>query len=497
MSTQKKIFKNVFASMLPQIVNIISSFILPVLIIKLYGSEINGLVSTIKNIISYISLVGAGISTAVIQSLYAPVANHESEIVKGMLKATADMFNKCGWIYLGIVALVSVLYPFIVKESISYFTILLLVIVMSISGASEFFVVGRCRALLYADQKVYVCTIIQALSLITSLIMAIIMLKLNAHIVLVQFTISFVYVVRAFLLSHYVKKNYPQYSFSKNTPSIKSAVAKRKNAMIHQLSGLFVFGSQSIILSIFVSLEAASIYAIYNIIFSGLSAICGNINTAITPFLGKTYATAQITKVRSEFNIVELSCFVLTVVIFSVTLKTILPFVKIYTNGSDIDYVYPLFAISFTIGQLFNIFRLPHSAMINVAGHFKETQNRALMESFICISFSLLFTYMYGMYGVLIGTGLAFMWRCLDMIIYVHKHILFDSIRLSLKRLLSVLGIISIVYFITSTPCDISNYYEWCMFAFKELIITLIVLFIFISLFERKSVKYLYNILRK
>ncbi len=489
MSTTNKLYKNIGASLLPQLINIASNFILPSLIIGLYGSQINGLTSTIRTIISYISLVGAGISAAVVQALYLPVAQKNQQQIQGMLKATANMFNRCGWIYIFIVLVVSLAYPLTLNSDISYFTVCMLLVVMSISGASEFFVVGRCRALLFADQKVYVCTTIQAISLLLSLVLAVVMLKLRVSIILVQLAISMVYIFRAFLLSAYVRRNYPQYQFSKETKPIRSAVAKRNDAMIHQLSGLLVLGSQSIILSSFVSLEAASIYAVYNIIFAGLSSICGNINTAITPFLGRTFAVADLNKGRKEFNVVNFSYFVLTILIFAITMTTILPFVSIYTKNADISYSYPMFAVLFSATQIFNIFRQPYVAIINVAGHFRETRSRALFESFLCVSCSLIFTKFFGMYGVLIGTGIALGWRCIDMIVYSHKHILDSSCKKSLIRLLGAFAVVFAVYFLSPKEAEISSYQSWCLYALKIAAITLAIIIPIVLLFERKSLK--------
>ena len=99
MSRSKGLLKNMFSSALPQIVNIIINLILPALIIGLYGSKINGLISTSKSIISYVSLVGAGIATAVTQQLYSPVAKNDDETVKGMLNSASRMFFKYGVIF--------------------------------------------------------------------------------------------------------------------------------------------------------------------------------------------------------------------------------------------------------------------------------------------------------------------------------------------------------------------------------------------------------------
>ena len=138
----KKVFKNVISSTLPQIVNILSNLILPGLIIAKFGSDVNGLVSTTKTVISYISLVGAGIATAVTQALYQPVANEDDLAVKGMLRSANGMFNRYGWLFLMITLIVAAVYPFAIDSEIPYFTVMLLLIVMSLSGASEFLTEG-------------------------------------------------------------------------------------------------------------------------------------------------------------------------------------------------------------------------------------------------------------------------------------------------------------------------------------------------------------------
>lgn len=498
MKTIKEIYKNVGASILPQFVNIVSNFILPVMIVSIYGSSINGLVLSVKTIISYISLVGAGISVATTQALYAPVAKGNSYEVKGLLKATSNMFNNCGIVYIIIVILTSAIYPLCIKGNISYLTVFGLLLVMSVSGASEFFVVGRCRSLLYADRKVYICTTIQALSLLISLIIAIIMLKLKVSIVAVQFGISFVYILRAFFLQLYVRKHYPQYLYDKETIPIQRAVQKRNDAMIHQLSGLIVLGSQSIILSSMVSLEAASIFAIYNIVFSGLFSICSNINTAITPFIGKSIAINTKEKVLSDFITVEYVFFLITSFVYMVCSVTILPFIQLYTSKADINYVYPIFAVLFICTYLLNNFRLPHMALINAAGHFKETRNRALIEAGICFFASIIFTKMCGMYGVLIGTSIAIGWRCLDMIIYSRKNILTSNLTLPIFRLFRCIVYIGGAYLISNKlSINANNYRQWIVVTIISAIVVGCILVIDTLLFERSQLKKIRNIIKR
>lgn len=495
----KKLIKNVLSSALPQIVNIISNLILPGLIIAQFGSEINGLVSTTKTVVSYISLVGAGIATAATQALYQPVANNDDYSVNGILHSSNDMFNRYGKIFIAITIVISLVYPLAIRSDIPYLTVVCIMIVMSISGASEFFAIGRCRALLYAHQKVYVCSVIQAASLLLGLVLAVVMLHLNTGIIAVQFAISFVYILRGFFLTLYVRKSYPQYVNYRSVPPIGKAVEKRKDAMIHQLAGLAVTGSQSAILTLLVNLKAASIYSVYNIVLYGIRNICSNLCTAITPFFGKKYAQGRLGELRKLYSVTEFIFFNMVSFVLMVTAAMLVPFVQLYTKGADMEYSYPIFAMLFVVSSSFYILKLPGTALINVAGHFKETKWRAILEAAISVVLSVIFTLVFGKEGVLLGTGVALGWRCIDTIIYSSKNILGCSCIRSFVRLsLSLVNIIILKLISDVMQFTVDSWYWWIITAIIYSLIAAMILLVEAILIERDSIKCLLSyILRK
>ena len=67
-----KFIKNVIGSAVLQIVTIVTGFISPKLMLGAFGSEINGITSSILQFISYISLVEAGLANATVFALYKP-----------------------------------------------------------------------------------------------------------------------------------------------------------------------------------------------------------------------------------------------------------------------------------------------------------------------------------------------------------------------------------------------------------------------------------------
>ena len=85
---------NTIFSLLLQIVTIISGFIIPRLILKTFGSDVNGLVSSLNQFLSYISLIEGGLTGVVLASLYKPLEEKNYNKVSGIVKATNKFFKK-------------------------------------------------------------------------------------------------------------------------------------------------------------------------------------------------------------------------------------------------------------------------------------------------------------------------------------------------------------------------------------------------------------------
>lgn len=78
---------------------LISGLIVPRLILSTFGSEANGLVSSLTQFLNYISLVEGGIGSVVLTALYSPLAKKDNSKLSGVLKA-AENFSDRLHIYL-------------------------------------------------------------------------------------------------------------------------------------------------------------------------------------------------------------------------------------------------------------------------------------------------------------------------------------------------------------------------------------------------------------
>ena len=88
-----------------------------------------------------------------IQALYGPVGRNDKKDINEIMTATANYYNKAGFLYLLGVIAIAVVYPLTVTTTIPRFTIVILVFLNGIGGVINFWVQGKYLVLLQAEGK--------------------------------------------------------------------------------------------------------------------------------------------------------------------------------------------------------------------------------------------------------------------------------------------------------------------------------------------------------
>ena len=84
---------NMISGLILQLFTLVSGFILPKIILIYFGSEVNGLVSSLNQFLSYITLVEGGITGVIVANLYKPIVDQDNRKISSVL-ITADRFYK-------------------------------------------------------------------------------------------------------------------------------------------------------------------------------------------------------------------------------------------------------------------------------------------------------------------------------------------------------------------------------------------------------------------
>ena len=135
----KKFFYNTVFTALLQVVTIISTFIIPRFMLKYYGSEINGLVTSITQFVAYFNLVEAGLSAAAVYALYKPLAEKNNGRISEIVSASKRFYLQAGYIFVSLTIGLAVFYPlYVTVDGFSPIAMGVLVLVLGANGCLEF-----------------------------------------------------------------------------------------------------------------------------------------------------------------------------------------------------------------------------------------------------------------------------------------------------------------------------------------------------------------------
>ncbi len=148
--------KNITTAYAVQIIQLIFGIFLPRLIILKFGSDVNGLTTTIINIINMINLIQAGAVGASIVAMYKPVANKDYQTCSNILKSSRFYYFKISIIFFSIILLISPLVSFSkMDDTFRFAEIEVAIIIMGINGLLELLFFSWYDILFSSFQKLY------------------------------------------------------------------------------------------------------------------------------------------------------------------------------------------------------------------------------------------------------------------------------------------------------------------------------------------------------
>lgn len=464
----KRFVYNSISSALYQVTSIAGGFILTRMYLTTYGSEINGLVISIIQFVSYFNYVEAGLGVALIYSLYKPLALKDTKEINGIVSLAKKSYIKASGMYFLLVIGLSLLYPLIVKsESTKLITITQLVLVIGVFGALEFFIMAKFRVLLIADQKEYVISIVLIISYIVNFILSFYMIKMNTYIVFVRMIPIVAFSIRALLLHLYVKRNYPYIKYNESTD--KGHLHRRWDALIMQLSVSVNITIPIVIISVFTSLKIASVFSIYDLVFAGLIAIISVFTAGISASFGNLVANNELDKLKIIQIEFEFSIYAITAFLYSCALILIDSFIELYTHGvTDVNYMNSLYGYLFvTWGILYNV-RIPYTALINSRGLYHETRNINILQVVLIIVLAIILVQFYEMTGVLIAMILSALFWVIGLVLVVNQLVLSVSPRLTFFRVLRMFFIVAVsnIPFHIGIKINAETFGEWLIWGF-------------------------------
>ena len=429
---------NIATSVLLQVVSGVCGLILPRFILQSFGSEVNGLVASVSQLLGYAVLLEGGIGGVMKAALYKPLANEDEAGISSVFCQISRTFRKISIVFIAFALVLSVTMKFLVDTQFDWLFVFTLVLVLSTHSFFSYYVGLPHRILMTADQKLYIVQITQMIATVLNTLLCLLVMQIGGGIHAVKLTSMTVFLLNPLVLRLYVKRHY---RISHEVDTAYSGHIQKRDGVVHHLAFFIHRNTDVVILSLLGSLHTVSVYTVYKTVIHVLEQLLGSISSGLSGLVGRLIARKEITELNRIVDRYEACNNVLATGVATVCAILILPFVSIYTGGvTDAQYYQPLFAMLMIWGSYAYSIRHPFGCVVSAAGHYKETKAGAIGEVVINLALSLALVKPLGLVGVALGTFTAMSFRTVYTVWYLSKNILYRPVwRFLLKLVCNLL----------------------------------------------------------
>lgn len=397
--------KNVYINLICNLFLMLLGIVVPRIFITSYGSDINGLLSTLTQIFSYLSLMEAGVGQAAKNAMYKPMSKYDYDGVSYYASVTARYYKKISAYYgIGVVVLALVC-PFVIKSNVDRTIIFLVVLIEGASKVVTYYFNSFYITFLSADGKSYINNEINLIISLLTYAAKISLALAGINIVFLQAAYFVIRIVTVFIYKHYFKKNYSWLDLKRAPENEK--LEDRTSYGIEALSWMAYQSTDMIVLSTFVNTTLSSVYAVYTLVINCLNTIINSVYTGVNYRLSLMYYE-NIERYKEMHNIYTSFFLGGMTVLLCTAYILILPFMNLYLgNITDAQYVNPSLPLMFCLIQLISWSRYVTGNLAGVAGYQKQQGRVSIIEATINIVLSVILVQSNGIVGVLFASVVA------------------------------------------------------------------------------------------
>lgn len=407
-SRREKSAKNLIYAWLNQGVMLLMSIGVRMVFVRVLSKEYLGLSGLFGNIISLLSLAELGIGTAIIYSLYEPLAMYNQDKISSLMKFFQKVYRVVGIAILVIGIGLTPFLSFFIKEMPDIPEIYQVYILFVINAAVSYFFSYK-GSLISADQKDY---IIKKVKLVVTfcmyLLQAIVLFKTGNYLLFLGIQITST-LVQNVIYTAVANRMYPFLNEKKvaalDPDTLHGILTNTKALLLHKVGDVVKFSTDNLIISKYVGLIEGGIYSNYTLIQQALMGVLAQIFVSMTASVGNLGVTGNtFTKYQIFRKIFFLNAWIygLCSILFLCLAQD---FIGIFFGGSfvmDNKILFMIILNFYLLGM-----RKTTLTFRDAFGLFWQNRYMPIAEAGINLVISLVLVTKYGITGVLVGTALS------------------------------------------------------------------------------------------
>lgn len=479
---------------LKEIVALICTFILPKVILSFFGSEYNGLISSITQFLAIVSIFRLGIANAARFSFYKPLTDNDTYQLSSTVNSFQNYMKKSGIFAAIYIVVLSILYPLFLGKEFAFIEVFILIIGLGAMTFSQYIFGITYSCVLEADQKSYVIHILEIITNINVTVSSCLLIYAHLGLPYVKLIASAIWIIQPIIIYFFVRKHY---RIDKTAPIDKTKLSKKNDAMVHSVANIVHENTDIWTLTFLSTKSLISVYSVYNLVLVGLKqAVSVFVGSLEAPF-GNMFAKNEKDIIEKNLYLHEFASFSIATLLYSCAFVLIVPFVRLYTSTiTDFNYNVPIYA-AFAVGAGITFcIRSPYQTIIQAGGYYKETKIFAIIEACLNVLITLVLVPFIGLVGAAIGTIVANLFRTITYSWFVYRKVLCKSMFPFLSKVLVV--ILNCFLIITACYRLCSNYAVlnwWCWIAcgFGTAFVSCVVLLVSSFVFYPKELILFFN----
>lgn len=405
MSRTRNSLMNISTNVIGQIIQMILQFVSRTIFVWFLSEEYLGVNGLFGNILNLLSLTELGFGTAIIYSLYKPIAENDKRHIVQLMNMYRRIYSIVAFVILGIgLLLVPFLDYFIAGEN-TIPNLKLLYILYLLNTVVSYFLIYK-KSLIEANQKQYICTVYQKTFSIIQNIVQIFVLFLTHNYILYLLVMIFCNVMTNVCISMKANRMYPWLKHGdRSLPDKMERRAIYKNTLamsMHKLGTVCVNSTDNLLMSALVSLGSVGIYSNYTLITGNVSLFAGLIYNSLTASIGNLGAAEGKQKLYDTYKTLNFFCFIVTSFCTLCLFSLLNPFLTVWI-GSKYTFNISVVAI-ITLNYYLSGMRQMTLKFRDALGIFWHDRYKAVAEAVINLVCSFALTKIYGIIGIFIGT---------------------------------------------------------------------------------------------
>ncbi len=417
--------KNVVFSMAAQILTIVLNVFGRRVFVQVLDAEYLGISTAFSSILSILTLAELGVGSAIIYSLYKPIAVNDTEQIKSLMRLYRNTYWVIGTLIITLGVCLIPFLDFFVEEmpDIPHITLIYVMLVLQ-AGITYFF--SYKTSFLTATQQSYILQKYDMVATTTQLVLQMGVLLLWGD--------YFAYLGLG-ILCPFVKNAYASLRIDKMYPFLKEKskkLSKEATAPIKKnILAMFIYKVcqklsttiDTLLISKMLGVTEVAIYSNYHLIINYSDILFNNVLGTIKPSIGNLMTTDDLKKKQDFFSVLQMLYYWVGTYLAVGLVVLFNPLIRLWLGA---DYLFPhSIVIALVVSITLTNFQRPCSMMRDANGLFWYGKSRPLFMAIINLCSSIYLVSKVGTIGVVIGTALS---KLLTVVWYdayiVYKHTL-------------------------------------------------------------------------